>query len=225
MCPWASSFHHLGIDRQRPGYGAGRLLGGSRGLNLRLWSEQPLEVSGIADPRVGFEAPRVLRDASAAEPDLDLRLVDHDLDGLANMLIGCAISNCIDVYKTIRADAPLQAAGAHGQGACRQRSQGLFFVTLEANGGPFSGCAMDASIGDFDHPPRQVTLQLLERGERSPGQGVVLDVADAPFDLPFGAGTTRPTGLGCQSPIPAEGLEAWILDHMAGLAIVGSDQR
>jgi hypothetical protein len=88
-----------------------------------------------------------------------------DLDGLANMLIGCAISNCIDVYKTISADAPLQAAGAHGQGACRQRSQGLFFVTLEANGGPFPGCAVDPPIGDLDHPCRQMAFQLLERGE------------------------------------------------------------
>ena len=109
-------------------------------------------MSGIADPRVGFEAPHVLRDASPAEPDLDLLLVDHDLDGLANMLIGCAISNRIDVYKAIGADATLQAAGANGQGACRQRSQGLSLVTLEANGGPFPGCAVDTPIGDLDHP-------------------------------------------------------------------------
>src|SRR5262249_35965829 len=124
-CPWATSFHHLGIDRQRPRYAIGMLLGGSRGLNLRLPSEQPLEVSGIADPRVGFEAPHMLRDATPAEPDLDLILVDHDLHGLENVLIGCAISNGVDVYKAVGTDATLQAASANSQGACRQGPQGL----------------------------------------------------------------------------------------------------
>src|SRR5271163_3774033 len=116
------------------------------------------------------------------------------------MLIGYAISNCVDVYKTIGTDATLQAAGANGQRACRQRSQGLSLVTLEANGGLFLGRAVDSPVGDVDHPCRQVTLQFLERGERSPGQGVVLDVADAPFDFPFGAGAARAASLGVQSP-------------------------
>ncbi len=109
-------------------------------------------MSGIADPRVGLEAAHMLRDAIPAEPDLDLLLVDHDLDLLAHMLMGCAVSNGVDVYKAIGTDAPLQAAGANSQGACRQGSQGLSLVTLEANGGPFSGCAVDTPIGDLDHP-------------------------------------------------------------------------
>ena len=53
----------------------------------------------------------------------------------------------------------------------------------------------------------------------------MFDVADAPFDFPFGAGTTGAAGLWCQSPIPTESLEAWIEDHLAGLAIMGRDQR
>ena len=50
-------------------------------------------------------------------------------------------------------------------------------------------------------------------------------IADAAFDLPFGPGATGTTGLGRQSSVPAEGLEAWIPDHLPGLKIVGSDQR
>ena len=52
----------------------------------------------------------------------------------------------------------------------------------------------------------------------------MLDVADAPFDLPFGAGTTGRRTSG-SIPIPAEGFEAWIEDHLAGLAIMGRHQR
>ncbi len=197
----------------------------SRGLTLRLPPEQPLEVTGIANPRVGLEASHVLRDAIPAKPDLDLRLLNHDFHGLANMLIGHAISNCIDINKAVCADATFQAAGANGQGAYRQRAQGVLLVSLEANGGPFLGGAVNPTIGDLDHPSRQVTLQPLERVERSPSQGVVLDIANTAFDLPLGAGTTRATGLGRQSTIAAEYLESWIPDHMAGLTIVGRDQR
>ena len=53
----------------------------------------------------------------------------------------------------------------------------------------------------------------------------MLDVADAAFDLAFGPRATGTTGLGRQSSIAAEGLEAWIPDHLPGLAIVGDDQR
>ena len=80
------------------------------------------------------------------------------------------------------------------------------------------------SIGDLDHPPSQVRLQNLEGSERATGQCVVLDVADSPFDLPLGSSATRTTGLGCQASVPAERLESWIPDHLAGLAIVRGHQ-
>ena len=84
---------------------------------------------------------------------------------------------------------------------------------------------MDSPIGDLNHPPRQVPLQLLEGGGCSPGQGIVFDVSDAAFDLPLSTSTAGSTGLRCQSSIPAESLEARIPDYLAGLTIVRGDQR
>src|SRR5271157_1641246 len=70
----------------------------------------------------------------------------------------------------------------------------------------------------------QVTLQNLEGSEQATGQCVVLDVANSPFDLPLGSSATGTTGFGCQPTVTAKGLESWIPDHLAGLAIVGGHQ-
>jgi hypothetical protein len=87
------------------------------------------------------------------------------------------------------------------------------------------GDTVDPLIGDPDLPPRQVMLQVRQRSERSSGQGAVLDVADAAFDLPLGAGAAGTAGVGGQSTVAAESLEAWIPDNFARLAIVGGHQR
>src|SRR3974377_1395843 len=84
---------------------------------------------------------------------------------------------------------------------------------------------MNPLVGDPDHPPRQVTLQVLEGSEQATAQCVVLAVADTPFNLSLGPGAARTTGLGCQPTVTAKGLEPWIPDHLAGLAIVGDHQR
>src|SRR5208337_2793642 len=68
-CPWATSFHHFGIDPQRSAHGIGGRLGASRGRGLLLPPEEPLEMGRVADPGMGFEAPLVLCDATTAEPD------------------------------------------------------------------------------------------------------------------------------------------------------------
>jgi hypothetical protein len=78
-------------------------------------------------------------------------------------------------------------------------------VTLEANGGLLLGGAVDSPIGDLNHPPRQVPLQLLEGGECSPGQCIVFDVSAAAFDFPLRRVTefdatnqlARPSGREC----------------------------
>jgi hypothetical protein len=71
-------------------------------------------MGGIADRGVGFVASRVLRDPSAAQPDLNLIAVNNDLHIFANILIRDAISNGVDVHETIGADATAQSSGAHG---------------------------------------------------------------------------------------------------------------
>ena len=178
----------------------------------------------VADPGMGFEAPLVLCDATTAEPDFYLLFLDHDLDGFADMPMRGTISNRVNINKTVGTDATCQAASAYGQRACLQGAQGLALVTLEADARLFLGCAMDPLVGDRDHPPSQVTLQNLEGSEQATGQCVVLDVANSPFDLPLGSSATGTTGFGCQPTVTAKGLESWIPDHLAGLAIVGGHQ-
>ena len=173
---------------------------------------------------MGFEAPLVLCDATTAEPDFYLLFLDHDLDGFADMPMRGTISNCVDINKAVGTDTTRQAASAYGQRACLQGAQGLALVTLEADARLFLGCAMDPLVGDLDHPPSQVTLQNLEGSEQATGQCVVLDVANSPFDLPLGPSATGTTGFGCQPTVTAKGLESWIPDHLAGLAIVGGHQ-
>ena len=84
---------------------------------------------------------------------------------------------------------------------------------------------MDALIGDRDGPLRQVVLQGLERDERPSGQGVVLDVAHAAFDLPLGPGASRAAGTWGDATVLAEGREAGMPDDRAGLGVVGDHQR
>ncbi len=174
---------------------------------------------------MGFVATHVLCDATAAEPDFYLLFLNHDLDGFADMPMRGAISNSIDINKAVGTDATCQAASAYGQRACLQGAQGLALVTLEADAGLFLGRAMNPLVGDPDHPPRQVTLQILEGSERASSQGIMLDVPNASFNLSLGPCAARTTGFGCQPTVTAKGLEPWIPDHLAGLAIVGDLQR
>ena len=138
-------------------------------------------------------------DAGPAQPDLDVFLLDDHLDGLSDMAERHAITDRIDINKAICVHATFQPTSADGQGTRRQRPQGHALVALEANGGPLSGGAVDPLIGDLDQPGGQVTFQVGEGDERSSGQGIVLDVADAAFDLPLGPRATGTAGLGGQS--------------------------
>ena len=174
---------------------------------------------------MGFVATHVLCDATAAEPDFYLLFLNLDLDGFADMPMRGAISNSIDINKAVGTDATCQAASAYGQRACLQGAQDLALVTLEADAGLFLGRAMNPLVGDSDHPPRQVTLQILEGSERASSQGIMLDVSNASFNLSLGPCAARTTGFGCQPTVTAKGLESWIPDHLAGLAIVGDHQR
>src|SRR5947199_10182075 len=112
--------------------------------------------------------------------------------------------NRIKFIKSVCYHTSYESAGAEGQGACRERPQDRPLVALEADGGFLPGRAVDPLIGDLDLPRRQVTLQAGEGIERSAGQCVVLDVADAAFDLPLGPRTTGTAGLGDQSASAAE---------------------
>src|SRR5208282_3356469 len=179
----------------------------------------------VADPRMGFEAPLVLRDATTAEPDFYLLFLDYDLDSFADMPMRGTISNRVNINKAVGTDATCQAASAYRQRACLQGAQGLALVTLEADAGLFLGGAVNSLVGNLDRPPSQVTLQVLEGSERATSQSIVLDVADTPFNLPFGPRAARTTGLGCHASVAAERLKPWIPDHLAGLAIVGDHQR
>jgi hypothetical protein len=71
-------------------------------------------MSGIADFSVGFMAARVPRDPDATAPDLNLIPANDDLYFFANILIGNAISNGVDVHETIGADATAQPSSANG---------------------------------------------------------------------------------------------------------------
>jgi hypothetical protein len=174
---------------------------------------------------VGFVAPRMLRDDGAAQPNLDLLLVNQNVYAFANMLTGGAISNRVDVHKTVVADATPQSPRTNCQRASRQRPHGQPLIPLKANGRLLVGRAVDSPIRDLDHPCRQLPLELSKGIERSAGYGIVFHIANASFDLSFGASAKGTTGLGRQSPIFAEGLEARIPGYLAGLAIVKADQR
>ena len=178
----------------------------------------------VTDQRVGFVASRMPRNAGAAQPDFDLLLLDHNFDDLSNMPIRHAISDGVDIHKTISVAPAFQTAGADRQQARRQGSQSLSLIAIEPHSGLLLGRAVNPAISDLDHPTRQMALQFLKGGERSPGEGIVLDIAYAPLDLPFGSSATRTTRSGCQVPVAAEDLKARIPHYPAGLAVVGGDK-
>ena len=164
-------------------------------------------------------------DAGPSEPDLDLLQADDDLDGLPDVPMRHAVANRVDIDKAVGTHASGQPASADRQRTDRQGSQRLPFVTLETDHRLFAGGPVNPSIGDLDDPPGQVPPQGLERGERPPGQGVVLDVADPALDLPLGPGSSRAAGSRRDPPVLAEHLEARMPDDGAGLGVVRSHQR
>jgi hypothetical protein len=83
---------------------------------------------------------------------------------------------------------------------------------------------MNPQIGNLDHPVGKVNSKFLERGERSTCKGIMLDVANAPFDLALGTGAPWAAGLRYQAAVSAKCLESWVPNHFAGLAIVRGHQ-
>src|SRR5262249_57615119 len=98
-------------------------------------------------------------------------------------------------------------------------------VALESEDRSLVRGPVNATVGDLDDPLRQVPLQGHERGERPPGQGVVLDVADAALDLPLGPGAPRTASTRGDPPILAEGPQAGMPNDRAGRGVVGDHQR
>src|SRR5206468_3231757 len=108
-----------------------------------------------------------------------------------------------------------RAAARPGRGRARVRPRrggtsprsapGRSFVALETDDRLLAGRAVDPPVGDMERPPEEVPLQGRERVERSAGQGVVLHIADAAFDLPLGARASGATGPRRDAPILAEG--------------------
>jgi hypothetical protein len=79
-------------------------------------------MGGISDPLEGFIAARVRRESATTEPDLHLLAANHNLDGFADMPMRHAISNRVDIHKTIGADASRQATGPDSERATGQGS-------------------------------------------------------------------------------------------------------
>lgn len=186
---------------------------------------QALEVRRVADPRPRLERPHVAGDARPAEPDLD-PVDPHDhLDALADVAVRHAVADRVDIHEAVGADAPIQASRPDRQRPSRQGPQRLTFVALETDDRLFVRRPVNATIGDLDDPLRQVPLQGRERRERPPGQGVVLDVADAALDLPLGPGAPRTAGARGDAAVLAEGHEAGMPDDRAGDGVVRGHQR
>jgi len=164
-------------------------------------------------------------DAGPSQPDLNLLQTDDDLDGLADVPVWHAVANRVDIDEAVGTHATRQAMGPDRQRTDRQGSQRLPFVTLETDHRLFAGGSVNPLIGDLDEPPGQVSSEGLERRERPPGQGVVLDVADSSLDLSLGPGSSRTAGSRRDPAVLTERLEARIPDDGAGPGVVRIDQR
>jgi hypothetical protein len=67
-------------------------------------------------------------------------------------------------------------------------------------------------------------LERLPAGKAAAGDGVPLDVADAPLGLALGPRPVRRAGARPEAPVPGEGQELRIEDDRPGLGIVLGDQ-
>jgi hypothetical protein len=170
-----------------------------------LRAVQALEVRRVADPRPRLERSRVAGDPRASEPDLDAVGPHDHLDVLADVAMRHAVANGVDIDKTVNTHASGQPSSPHRQRPHRQGPQRLAFVTLKTDAGLFVCSPVNALVGDLDDPLCQVPLQGLKGDERPAGQGVVLDRADAAFDLPLGTGASWSAGTGGDAAVLRRG--------------------
>jgi len=83
---------------------------------------------------------------------------------------------------------------------------------------------MNPDVGDLIHPPLQMVLECREARELAAGQCVVLDIADAAFDLPLGAGAVGFTGPRDQSSVQAVGGKTRAPADLTAGAVMRADQ-
>ena len=84
---------------------------------------------------------------------------------------------------------------------------------------------MNPPVGDLTLPPGKVGFQRRPADEVMPGDGVVLDVADAALVLTLGACAVGCTGPRPKPPIAGEGVQPLVEADLTGGRIVVIDQR
>lgn len=171
-----------------------------------------------------LERPLVRRDEIAPDPHLDAIETDDDFNFPLDKPIRNAISDCIDINKTVDAHFPFQPPRADRQRSLGERPQG-FLLAFKPIDRLFERRSMDAPIGDLDDPRSEMVLESRERGEGSARESVVLHVSDGPFDLPLGAGAARFARLGDDASIATEDRETGVKHDFAGRDIVRLDER
>ena len=171
-----------------------------------------------------LERPLVRRDKIAPDPHLDAIKSENDIDFSLDKPIRNAISDCIDINKTIDAHVPFQPPRADRQRTVGERPQ-CFLLAFEPDDRLFERRSMDSLIGDLDDPRSEMVLERRERREGSARERVVLHVSDGPFDLPLGAGAARFARLGDDASIATEDRETGVKHDFAGRDIVRLDER
>ena len=98
-------------------------------------------------------------------------------------------------------------------------------VTIEAIPRRFTGCAVDAKVGDVARPGVEMPLHLRPGRKAAPRDRIPLHVADAPLVLALRSRAIRRTGADPEPPMLGEGMKPRVQHHLPTRCIMVQDQR
>jgi hypothetical protein len=122
---------------------------------------------------------------------------------IADESVRNAVANRVDVDEGVVRDSSLEAAAVGRERSSGQRPERTALLALEANHRCLVRRAVDALVrGEL--PVGEVRLQVLERFEPPPRDGVALHVLHARLGLPLRARAVRLAGARLHVPVAAE---------------------
>ena len=161
---------------------------------------------------------------AVAVADADPPAGDHDAHRFADQPPRHAVGVGVDLDRAIGLHPAHQLADLSERRAAVDWLQRVRLGASETRNRRLSGGAVIPAVGDLALPPGEMRFQRRPADEGVPGDGVVLDVADAALVLALGARAVGRTGPGPEPPVVGEGVQPLVEADFAGHRIVAIDQ-
>ncbi|EPX76413.1 hypothetical protein Salmuc_00299 [Salipiger mucosus DSM 16094] len=164
------------------------------------------------------------RDLLTGMADAQLRAADQNADPLSDQPPRHRVGVTVDLDRAVGRDPADEIATRQEGRDTVGRLEPVGFVPGEAQGGRFTGRAVDTHVRDLPDPGFQMRLERGEALESASGDGIALHVAHAALVLALRPGSVRRAGPDPEAPVSGKGVEPGIDRHLPRHRIMVGDQ-